>query len=134
MIGLLVIVGLVVVGMGISTAVTKARKVSNASVRTSLQIRSTRPASDLGSIVGESLRAAGLSKVGSFDGTQFFRLNATTQLEVKVRPTDGGSSATVRMPSVRSTNGRPQRLSPVGVALERARASICSCDPTADVR
>ena len=132
-IGIIILVAIVVIPVGISTARTSARKASNASVRTSLTMTSSRSPGELSDIIARGLADVGLRESGSFDGTRFFRLNNVTQLELRVWGQDSQSHARLHLPSVRSQSGRPQRLAPVGNALAAAEHSVRSADPTATV-
>lgn len=110
---------------------TSARKASNATVRTSIDMTSSRSADELGDIIASGLTDVGLREMGSFDGTRFFRLNNVTQLELKVWSEDSTSHARLHLPSVRSQSGRPQKLAPVGNAIAAAERSVRSADPAA---
>jgi len=132
-VGIIVLVAIIAIPVGISTARTSARKASNASVRTSLTMTSSRSPGELSDIIARGLADVGLRESGSFDGTRFFRLNNVTQLELRVWSEDSQSHARLHLPSVRSQSGRPQRLAPVGNALAAAEHSVRSADPTATV-
>ncbi len=132
-VGIIVLVAIIAIPAGISTARTSARKTSNASVRTSLTMTSSRSPGELSDIIARGLAGVGLRESGSFDGTRFFRLNNVTQLELRVWSEDSQSRARLHLPSVRSQSGRPQRLAPVGNALAAAEHSVRSADPTATV-
>ncbi len=132
-IGIVVLVAIVAVSVAISRARTSARKASNATVRTSLSVSSSRSPAELTDIIARGLTGAGLSETGSFDRTRFFRLNNLTQLELEVWGEDSQSRARLRLPTVRSQAGRPQRLAPVGSALAAVERSIRSADPTATI-
>jgi hypothetical protein len=130
-IGIIVLVAIVAIPVAISRARTSARKASNASMRTSLSMTSSRSPGELSDIIARGLAGAGLRESGAFDGTRFFRLNNVTQLELRVWSEDSQSHARLHLPSVRSQSGRPQRLAPVGNALAAAEHSVRSADPTA---
>lgn len=132
-IGIIVLVAIVAIPVVISRARTSARKATNAQVRTSLSMTSSRSPGELGDIIARGLADAGLRESGAFDGTRFFRLNNVTQLELRVWSEDSRSRARLHLPSVRSQSGRPQRLAPVGNALAAAEHSVRSADPTATV-
>lgn len=132
-IGIIVLVAIIAISVSISKARTSARKASNASVRTSLNMTSSRNPDELSDIIARGLAGAGLRESGSFDGTRFFRLNNLTQLELKVWSEDSQSHAQLHLPSVRSQSGRPQRLAPVRNALAAAEDSVRNADPTATI-
>lgn len=132
-IGIIVLVAIVAIPVAISQARTSARKATNAQVRTSLSMTSSRSPGELGDIIARGLADAGLRESGAFDGTRFFRLNNVTQLELRVWSEDSQSRARLHLPSVRSQSGRPQRLAPVGNALAAAEHSVRIADPTATV-
>lgn len=132
-IGIIILVAIVAIPVVISRARTSARKATNAQVRTSLSMTSSRSPGELGDIIARGLADAGLRESGAFDGTRFFRLNNVTQLELRVWSEDSRSRARLHLPSVRSQSGRPQRLAPVGNALAAAEHSVRSADPTATV-
>ncbi len=132
-IGIIVLVAIVAIPVVISQARTSARKATNAQVRTSLSMTSSRSPDELGDIIARGLADAGLRESGAFDGTRFFRLNNVTQLELRVWSDDSQSRARLHLPSVRSQSGRPQRLAPVGNALAAAEHSVRSADPTATI-
>jgi len=132
-IGIIVLVAIVAIPVVISQARTSARKATNAQVRTSLSMTSSRSPGELGDIIARGLADAGLRESGAFDGTRFFRLNNVTQLELRVWSEDSQSRARLHLPSVRSQSGRPQRLAPVGNALAAAEHSVRIADPTATV-
>ena len=132
-IGIIVLVAIVAIPVVISQARTSARKATNAQVRTSLSMTSSRSPGELGDIIARGLADAGLRESGAFDGTRFFRLNNVTQLELRVWSEDSQSRARLHLPSVRSQSGRPQRLAPVGNALAAAEYSVRIADPTATV-
>jgi hypothetical protein len=132
-IGIIVLVAIVAIPVVISQARTSARKATNAQVRTSLSMTSSRSPGELGDIIARGLADAGLRESGAFDGTRFFRLNNVTQLELRVWSEDSRSRARLHLPSVRSQSGRPQRLAPVGNALAAAEHSVRSADPTATI-
>lgn len=132
-IGIIVLVAIVAIPVVISQARTSARKATNAQVRTSLSMTSSRSPDELSDIIARGLADAGLRESGAFDGTRFFRLNNVTQLELRVWSDDSQSRARLHLPSVRSQSGRPQRLAPVGNALAAAEHSVRSADPTATI-
>lgn len=132
-IGIIVLVAIVAIPVAISQARTSARKATNAQVRTSLSMTSSRSPGELGDIIARGLADAGLRESGAFDGTRFFRLNNVTQLELRVWSEDSQSRARLHLPSVRSQSSRPQRLAPVGNALAAAEHSVRIADPTATV-
>ena len=132
-VGIIILVAIIAISAGVSKARTSARKASNALVRTSLNMTSSRSPGELSEIIARGLAGAGLRESGSFDGTHFFRLNNVTQLELRVWSEDSRSRARLHLPSVRSQSGRPQRLAPVGNALAAAEHSVRSADPTATV-
>ena len=132
-VGIIVLVAIIAIPVGISTARTSARKTANTSVRTSLTMTSSRSPGELSDIIARGLAGVGLRESGSFDGTRFFRLNNVTQLELRVWSEDSRSHARLHLPSVRSQSGRPQRLAPVGNALAAAEHSVRNADPTATV-
>ena len=132
-IGIIVLVAIVAIPVVISQARTSARKATNAQVRTSLSMTSSRSPGELGDIIARGLADAGLRESGAFDGTRFFRLNNVTQLELRVWNEDSQSRARLHLPSVRSQSGRPQRLAPVGNALAAAEYSVRIADPTATI-
>ena len=129
--GVIIIVALVAIPVTISRARTSARKASNATVRTSLSMTSTRSPGELSDIIARGLTGVGLTELGSFDGTRFFRLNSVTQLELRVWSEDSQSHAHVHLPSIKSRSGRPQKLAPVGNALAVAEHSVRHSDPAA---
>ena len=131
--GIVILIAIIVIPVAISNARTSARKASNASVRTSLNMTSSRSPGELSEIIARGLASAGLRKSGSFDGTHFFRLNNVTQLELKVWSEDGRSHARLHLPSVRSQSGRPQKLAPVRNALTAAEHSVRGADPDATI-
>jgi hypothetical protein len=132
-IGIIILVAIIAIPVVISQARTSARKATNAQVRTSLSMTSSRSPDELGDIIARGLADAGLRESGAFDGTRFFRLNNVTQLELRVWSEDSQSRARLHLPSVRSQSGRPQRLAPVGNALAAAEHSVRSADPTATI-
>jgi hypothetical protein len=132
-IGIVVLIAIVALGFAVSRARTSARKASNATVRTSLSMTSSRSPADLADIIVRGLAGVGLSETGSFDGTRFFGLNNLTQLELKVWSEDSQSHARLHLPSVRSQSGRPQRLGPVGNALAAVERSVRGADQTATI-
>ena len=115
-IGIIILVAIIAIPVVISQARTSARKATNAQVRTSLSMTSSRSPDELSDIIARGLADAGLRQSGAFDGTRFFRLNNVTQLELRVWSEDSQSRARLHLPSVRSQSGRPQRLAPVGNA------------------
>jgi hypothetical protein len=132
-VGILALIAIVAVSVGVSRARTSARKAANAQVRTTLNMTSSRSPGELSDIIARGLAGVGLKETGSFDGTRFFRLNNLTQLELKVWSEESQSHARLHLPSVRSQAGRPQRLAPVGNALDAAERSVRSADPTATI-
>lgn len=132
-IGIIILVAIIAIPVVISQARTSARKATNAQVRTSLSMTSSRSPDELSDIIARGLADAGLRESGAFDGTRFFRLNNVTQLELRVWSEDSQSRARLHLPSVRSQSGRPQRLAPVGNALAAAEHSVRSADPTATI-
>jgi hypothetical protein len=128
---ILVLVAIVAISAGLSRARTSGRKASNAQLRTSLTMISTRSPGELADIIARGLAGAGLRESGSFDGTRFFRLNNVTQLELSVWAEDSQSHARLHLPAVRSQAGRPQKLAPVGNALAAAERSVRSADSQA---
>jgi hypothetical protein len=131
MLGILILVGICIVVAITSRAITANRKAVNANVRQSLRVTSDKSEDELARIVALGLTQAGLTNAGHFDNTQYFRLNSCIQMEVKVQPDGGRSQATISLPSVRSSEGRPQALRPVGKALDVAASSIRQSDPGA---
>jgi len=132
-IAILVLVAIVVVGTAISRGRTSARKDANSAVRKSLEVSSTRDVKDIRNAITQGLASAGLSETGSFDHTQFFRVNSTLQLELKVWPEDGNTRARLGVPSVRQVAGRPVKLAPVGNAIAAAEQAVRRVDPTARI-
>jgi hypothetical protein len=132
-VGIILVVAIIAISVGIRTARNSARKASNASVRTSLTMTSSRSPSELSGIIARGLADVGLKESGSFDGTRFFRLNNVTQLELRVWSEESQSHARLHLPSVRAQSGRSQRLAPVGNALAAAERSVRSADPTSTV-
>ena len=132
-IGIIILVAIIAIPVVISQARTSARKATNAQVRTSLSMTSSRSPDELSDIIARGLADAGLRESGAFDGTRFFRLNNVTQLELRVWSEDSQSRARLHLPSVRSQSGRPQRLAPVGNALAAAEHSVRSADPTVTI-
>lgn len=132
-IGIIILVAIIAIPVVISQARTSARKATNAQVRTSLSMTSSRSPGELSDIIARGLADAGLRESGAFDGTRFFRLNNVTQLELRVWSEDSQSRARLHLPSVRSQSGRPQRLAPVGNALAAAEHSVRSADPTVTI-
>src|SRR6187402_3141100 len=116
--------GFVAVSMAMTSARTAARKSANAGVRQSLVVESGLPADRLSALVASSLVAAGASRVGSFDGASFFLLQKHTELRMTVTEAEHGSRASVTLPSVRTVSGRPQKLAPVGRALDHVARAI----------
>lgn len=132
-IGIIALTAIITISVVISNARTSARKASNALVRTSLNMTSSRGPDELSEIIVRGLAGAGLRESGSFDGTRFFRLNNVTQLELNVWSKDNQSQAHLHLPSVRSQSGRPQKLAPVGNALAAAERSVRRADPDATI-
>lgn len=129
--GIIIVLALVAIPVSISRARTSARKASNATVRRSLDLTSTRSPGELGDIIARGLTGVGLTELNSFDGTRFFRLNKVTQLELKAWSEDSRSRARLYLPAVRSESGRPAKLAPVGNAMTAAENSVRRADPAA---
>lgn len=130
-VGIAVLVGIVVLGTVISRARTSARKDANSSVKRSLSVSSTSDVERVRTAIAQGLVGAGLQQTGSFDNTQFFKVNSTVQLELKVWPEDGRTRASLAVPTIRSTAGRPVKLAPVGPAIAAAENAIRRIDPQA---
>ena len=125
--------GIALVSTLMANARTAARKSSNASVRRSLDVRSALGASELSSLLSTSLAQAGTTPIGSFDNKSFFRLSKGIELEVAVTTEDTGSRARVMLRNVRSTSGRPERLTPVGRVLDATAQIIRERDRSANI-
>jgi hypothetical protein len=125
--------GLVFVSVKVGNARTMARKSANATKRRSLEVRSALASNELSAVMSSSLVRAGTAKVGSFDNKSFFRLSNEIELELTVTAEADGSRARISLPSVRSVSGRPQRLAPVGRALDAAARMIAEYDQSATI-
>lgn len=71
-IGIIILVAIIAIPVVISQARTSARKATNAQVRTSLSMTSSRSPDELSDIIARGLADAGLRESGAFDGTRFF--------------------------------------------------------------
>jgi hypothetical protein len=118
----------------ISRARTGHRNTTNSHRRTSLVVTSRMRADDLAALLAARLEQAGATVTGAWDGTTFLRLGAQTQLELQVETTDIGSRARVSLPSVRSHEGRQQRLGRVESVLDGLARSVTTFDATATVQ
>jgi hypothetical protein len=127
--GLLVVAGVLAIAIG--RARPRRRRAAHPVVRTSLDVTSSRSPGELGDVITRGLAGAGVRASGQFDDTRFFRVNAITQLELRVWTEDGRSHAHLTVPSVRSVSGRPQKLAPVGNAVAAAERSVRRDDPSA---
>ena len=128
-IGILVLIGIGIVGLWISNTRTKARKGSNSAVRQSLNVSSSRSVDEVRAAIAHGLVTAGLTEIGEFDNSQFFKINTALQLELKVWPDEGRTLAKLTVPAVRSVSGRPVKLTPVGLAIAAAAQSVQRMDP-----
>jgi hypothetical protein len=130
----IVILGVITfVSIKVGNARTSARKSSNAAVQRSLDVRSRLGTEELSSLVTSSLSHAGATKIGAFDNTSFFRLSSQIELDLTVTAEGAGSRAQVALRNVRTVSGRPQRLAPVGRALDAAARMITEHDQSATI-
>jgi hypothetical protein len=132
-VGILVLVGIVVVATMVSRARTTARKGSNSAIKSSLNVSSSRAVEQVRDAITQGLSGAGVQQTGSFDHTQFFRVNSALQLELKVWPEDGRTRATLAVPAVRQVAGRPVKLTPVRPAVAAAENAVRRLDPQANI-
>jgi hypothetical protein len=132
-VGIAVLVGIVVVATAISRARTTARKDSNSAIKTSLTVSSSREVEQIRDAITQGLKSAGVQQTGSFDHTQFFRVNSALQLDLKVWAENGRTRATLAVPAVRQVAGRPVKLGPVGPAVAVAENAVRSLDPQANI-
>ena len=130
-IGIVFLIAIVAVSTMVSRARTNARKSANSSVRQSLNVSSSRAVDELRAAINQGLASAGVRQSGSFDNTQFYRVNTSIQLELKVWAEEGRTLAHLAVPSVRSTAGRPVKLAPVRPAVAAAERAVRSLDPQA---
>jgi hypothetical protein len=128
-IGIIVLLAIGVVGARISNNRTRTRKVANSAVRQSLNASSARSVDEVRQAINSGLATVGLTEIGKFDNSQFYRVNSALQLELKVWPSEGHTLARLAVPSVRSVKGRPVKLSPVEPAISAAERALQRIDP-----
>jgi hypothetical protein len=128
-----VLIALGVVGVLISKARTSARKSANSAIKKSLDISTSHDVDEVRTAIAQGLMSVGLRQTGSFDYVQFFRVNSTLQLELKVWPEDGQTRAHLGVPSVRENAGRPVKLAPASNAMAAAERAVRHLDPQAHI-
>jgi hypothetical protein len=128
-----VLVGLGFVTHAMRLARTSARKSSNAAVRRALEVESDLTVGELSDVLTHSLERAGAHESGTFDGTHYFNIRGARQLELRTWASNGHAHATVVLPTVRSSNGRPEKISSVGALLYAVARAVRELDRTARI-